>query len=51
LKPERWGSQLVQEKYQEKRPVTRDDNTNTNNNNYNNNNNSNNNNKWTVKQK
>ena len=28
MKPERWGSPLVEEKYQEKRPVTRDDNTN-----------------------
>jgi len=24
LKPERWGSPLVQEKYQEEMPVTRD---------------------------
>jgi hypothetical protein len=24
LKPERWGSLLVQEKYQEEKPVTRD---------------------------
>jgi len=24
LKPERWGSPLVQEKYQEEKPVTRD---------------------------
>jgi len=42
LKPEWWGSPLVQEKYREERLVTRDDNTNTNNNNNNNNNNSNN---------
>jgi hypothetical protein len=28
LKPERWGSPLVQEKYQEQKPVTRDDNEN-----------------------
>jgi hypothetical protein len=26
LKPERWGLALVQEKYQEERPVTRDNN-------------------------
>jgi hypothetical protein len=38
LKPERWGSLLVQEKCQEEKPVTRGDNTNNNNNNNNNNN-------------
>jgi len=32
LKPEWWESPLVQEKYQEERPVTRDDNTNNSNN-------------------
>jgi hypothetical protein len=43
LKPEGWGSPLVQEKYQEERPVTRDDvNDNDNENNNNNNNNNNN---------
>ena len=47
LKPEQWGSLLVQEKYQEEKPVTRDINNNNNNNNNdddNNNNNNNNNN-------
>jgi len=33
LKRERWGSLLVQEKYWEESPVTRDDNNNNNNNN------------------
>jgi hypothetical protein len=33
LKPERWGSLLVQEKYQEEMPVTRDIHNNNNNNN------------------
>ena len=35
LKPERWESPLVQEKYQEEKPVTRDINNNNNNNNNN----------------
>jgi hypothetical protein len=39
LKPERWGSLLVQEKYQEEMPVTRDIHNNNNNNNNNKNNN------------
>jgi hypothetical protein len=38
LKPERWGSPLVQEKYREKRTVTRDIHNSNNNNNNNNNN-------------
>jgi len=33
LKTERWGSPLVQEKYREEKPVTRDDDDNDNNNN------------------
>jgi hypothetical protein len=33
LKPERWGSLLVQEEYQEEMPVTRDIHNNNNNNN------------------
>jgi len=37
LKPERWGSPLVQEKYREEMPVTGDNNDNDNNNNNNNN--------------
>jgi len=35
LKPERWGSLLVQEKYQEEMPVTGDIHNNNNNNNNN----------------
>jgi len=38
LKPERWGSLLVQEKYQEEMPVTGDIHNNNNNNNNKNNN-------------
>jgi len=38
LKPERWRSPLVQEKYREEKPVTRDIHINNNNNNNNNNN-------------
>jgi hypothetical protein len=49
LKPERWGSPLVQEKYQEKRPVTRGNTTTTTTATATSNNN--NNNKWTVKTK
>jgi hypothetical protein len=33
LEPERWGSPLVQEKYQEEMPVTKDDDDNNDNNN------------------
>jgi len=35
LRPERWGTPLVQEKYQEEKSVTRDNNNNNNNNNNN----------------
>jgi hypothetical protein len=45
LKPERWGSLLVQEEYQEEMPVTRDIHNNNNNNSSNNNNNNSNNNR------
>jgi len=41
LKPERWGSLLVQEKYQEEMPVTGDIHNNNNNNNNNKKNNDN----------